>query len=323
MTFRTYFPNSQLISQDEKTRDLFLVRNGKLEIHTSSTKNTALYILLPGDHIGDFQMIYGTSSAITVKAVVFTEVLVLNFEEFCSVLSEYLSSFMSVRMIKKNDAVLSRALAATLIAQKNFLTRFVKTQTILESSVKSKKMLMMMEKTETASNNFVILPGSPFRICWDILCLIVMLYGAIYVPIRVMDGFNCDAREYCLSSFHFTLFVDYTFDFLILVDAVLRGSVFAFRRFQDDNEILITELHDIYFEYAHSKRLFFSLVYLFPVDLFALKYKYIIVFRLTKLVSVFMFPYYMNDVQNFLLREKKFNLTSDIFSVVYLGNVVR
>ena len=84
MTFRTYFPGSYIFQQDDRPRELILIRNGRVDIINGNAKN-ALFSLVAGDYTGDFQLVFGTAAEMSARAAAFTETMVLSYEVFTDV----------------------------------------------------------------------------------------------------------------------------------------------------------------------------------------------------------------------------------------------
>ena len=77
---RTYTPNATMMYQNEKQRELIVVTRGNAEMFTRSNEQ-AFSTLLPGDFVGDYQLIFGYPNDFTVRAnpAKFVEALVLDF----------------------------------------------------------------------------------------------------------------------------------------------------------------------------------------------------------------------------------------------------
>ena len=194
LAFRTFVPKSMMYSSDDKTSDLILVRTGRIDIysHSSDTSNDiTLLSLLPGDHFGDFNLIFDLnddkvnvfvdgekfSSNVSLITSTFTETLVLTRDSLIEAIEEYLiasrnqddthtmnySDFFS-------DDKQQQQMKLTAMKNLEFQKKLSKAFDTIESSSKNKKIMGMMQVLEQKDNSLVILPGSKFRLLWDTLC---------------------------------------------------------------------------------------------------------------------------------------------------------
>ena len=82
---RVYPPGSYILYQNEKQRELIIVKSGRADVYIRGSKD-AVGSLLPGDFIGDYELLFGTINQVGVRSPDFTEVLVLTFDGLESVM---------------------------------------------------------------------------------------------------------------------------------------------------------------------------------------------------------------------------------------------
>jgi len=79
---RVYTPETTIVYQHEKQREMFIIRNGSAEVYTQQNDHP-LSTLQPGDYFGDYQLLFGTVHPVAVKSSMqFVETLVLTFDSF-------------------------------------------------------------------------------------------------------------------------------------------------------------------------------------------------------------------------------------------------
>ncbi len=81
LTFRCYAPGNFLYRQEEKLRELIIVRSGRVDILVSDNVQ-ALFTLVTGDHTGDFQLLFGTPAEFSAQANGYLETMVLTWDAF-------------------------------------------------------------------------------------------------------------------------------------------------------------------------------------------------------------------------------------------------
>lgn len=79
---RVYSPGSYILYQNEKQRELIIVKSGRADICIAQSAE-AVGSLLPGDYMGDYQLLFGTVNQVGLRASDdFVEVLVLTYDNF-------------------------------------------------------------------------------------------------------------------------------------------------------------------------------------------------------------------------------------------------
>ncbi|EED94210.1 cyclic nucleotide-activated ion channel, partial [Thalassiosira pseudonana CCMP1335] len=87
---RIYTPGSFLLYQGEMQRELIIIKSGKAEIHITGVPE-AVGSLLPGDYIGDYQLLFGAPNQVGVQTSEFIEALVLTYDAFKGVMWDVFS----------------------------------------------------------------------------------------------------------------------------------------------------------------------------------------------------------------------------------------
>ena len=142
LVLRSYVPKAVVLFQNERRRELFLIRFGKLDIKVRASPN-ALFSFMAGEYVGDFQLIFGTPSEVTVESGAYSEVLVLSFEG----LAEAIAASGAVSSENEFEGWLARqqeSLEATITYHKQLLLRVIKVRTSMEEVKKKNKLAEMM-----------------------------------------------------------------------------------------------------------------------------------------------------------------------------------
>jgi CRP-like cAMP-binding protein len=79
---RTYSPNEAVVLRNAPIRDVFIIRNGKVNVLLPSDDKSTLESLLVGDHFGGFEFFFGTPSEYGYITASFTELLSLQRKDF-------------------------------------------------------------------------------------------------------------------------------------------------------------------------------------------------------------------------------------------------
>jgi CRP-like cAMP-binding protein len=182
---RTYTPHSTIMFLREKQRELLIVTSGSADVYSSHSKQS-ISTLLPGDFIGDYQLIFGTANIVSVKSgLTFVDVLVLSHK--C--LYETLAQFDDEVVVSKQDP----GVRVTIEAHQLRTERFSKLHLSMKKTTKNKKVMDMLENVVVAHDSLVILPSSTFHVYWDVTKLLALLYLCFMIPYRIM--LQCDARQ--------------------------------------------------------------------------------------------------------------------------------
>ena len=186
----------------------------------------------------------------------------------------------------------------------------------------------MMQTNKAHHSKWLILPGSMFRLFWDLVCVIAVLYYIMAIPLRIMFQASCNKGLLlmdtgtvidCLSRWNWSLIFDYAFDVLFLLDLPLRSVFFAFRHYVGEAEVIATDPDVIWAAYTSSVRFFITLVVCLPLDFIALGTGGLLCYRLSKLPTVFLLPILIGDVQSFLDKEKKWIISSESVTIIHLA----
>mmetsp|Transcript_18981 Transcript_18981/g.39543 ORF Transcript_18981/g.39543 Transcript_18981/m.39543 type:complete len:2349 (+) Transcript_18981:25-7071(+) len=79
---RTYSPHEAVVVRDAPIRQIFIIRNGKVNMILPSDDKSTLTSLLVGDHFGSFEFFFGTPSEYGYITASFTELLSLARKDF-------------------------------------------------------------------------------------------------------------------------------------------------------------------------------------------------------------------------------------------------
>jgi len=90
MIRRVYSPGSYILYQNEKQRELVIIKSGRADICVAESTE-AVGSLLPGDYMGDYQLLFGTVNQVGLRASDdFVEVLVLTHDNFAQQVMNHL-----------------------------------------------------------------------------------------------------------------------------------------------------------------------------------------------------------------------------------------
>lgn len=285
LVYRTYVPGSVVYFQNERRREVLLIKTGKIELKVHSAQG-ALFTCMAGDSIGDFQLIFGNPSEVTAQASTFTEVMVLSLEAFTEAVQAHnLGSSISVDQWLAEQ---STALQATIDSHRRHLVKFVKTRMTIEVTRKNKRMLDMMADIHTARVAWIILPDAIFRPVWAAFSLLGMVYFTFAIPMRVLAYLQCPAASMhkCLSLWDYSLVIDYMWDVFFVVDLVLHCFFFAFKSYENDQHTVVTDRREICRRFWRTPVAYLHVLAVMPIDLLSLRWGYLLCMRLSKLLWV-------------------------------------
>lgn len=153
LEFKTYAMGTTVVYQNEKFRDMILIRSGRLELWVAASAKRSLFALGEGETYGEFQMVFGTAAETSVIAAVITEVAVLSYESFCESVEQcYSSKFDNVNVFLKSHMLPS--LSATVEAHKDLLEKISKLKSSVEENKTKKKFQSIMMADDPSDNMF-------------------------------------------------------------------------------------------------------------------------------------------------------------------------
>ena len=286
LAYRTYVPGSVVYFQNERRREVLLIKTGKIELKVHTAKG-ALFTCMAGDSIGDFQLIFGNPSEVTAQASTFTEVMVLSLASFTEAIQVH--NLGSKLTVDQWLAEQREALQATIDSHRKHLVKFVKTRQTIEVTRKNKRMLDMMEDIHTVHSAWVVLPESRIRPLWSAISLIGIAYFVFVIPFRILSYSKCSASsmKVCLSSWDHSLIVDYAWDIFFVADLVLNCFFFAFKIYENDQHMLITNKRLIFNRFWQSQVSVKYILPMLPLDFLSLSWGYLLCLRLPKLLWTF------------------------------------
>ena len=289
LTYRTYVPGSVIFFQNERGhREAILVESGRIDLTVQSEKET-LYSYVAGDAFGDFQLIFGTVNEVTAQASTFTEVMVLCISSFSDAIR-----VLNLEMDISADHWLARqgdALRSTIESHKRDLEKFLVVQTSISETRRHKAIFPTSNSTlhGQKKSKIYVLPNSFFRPLWASCSLIGMTYFSLAIPIRILVYWQCPFRSTsseCLSSWDTSLVIDYLWDIFFLVDIILHCFLYCFEVFEDDRHVLVSEWRRIAKRFSTSPSVVVYALAALPLDFFAIRWGYLLVLRLSKLLWV-------------------------------------
>jgi hypothetical protein len=79
LKFVTFGPGCVLFAKNSAERVLFLIRMGRIDLLSSSDSSKPVHSIIPGDYLGDFQMIFGVPAMYSAVSCGFSEVAILRY----------------------------------------------------------------------------------------------------------------------------------------------------------------------------------------------------------------------------------------------------
>jgi len=323
---RTYTPNATMMYQNEKQRELIVVTRGNAEMFTRSNEQ-AFSTLLPGDFVGDFQLVFGYPNDFTVRAnpAKFVEALVLDFAGLRKATADF-EEQVSVSV----DDVGARETINTHFQRSE---RFTLLKESMKKTTSNKKVMAMMEMEIVNTTNFVIEPSSKFHSYWDLLKIVGLTYLSIMIPERIRRQYSCSrtveqatSNSWCdsytdddASMWHMDLIVDYLVDLLFLADIALNYKAFAFEEIgEDGRDLLNSNPEAIAQRYRKSFRFVVDVAASAPFDIFGLipAVGRFSLLRLTHLGRIVLFPKFLSELQEHLEKGRDISIKGDTLSFV-------
>lgn len=295
---RVYTPGSFIIHQAEMQRDLVIIKSGKADILLEGVPD-AVGSLLPGDFIGDYQLLFGTVNQVSVRTVDYTEALVLAFPDFKEVMShphnhEFAFAELGGTFRQSNDDGCNETIYETKESMKKIMTT---ANTILSGKSRNKLKDMMAEH-EVVTKEFRILPNSKVHLYWDVFSITSILYYSIDAPIRIGSSYRSSTLA---SSYDYGFVLGYCIDAMFIVDMILRASVYAYSSYERGRTIIVTNKSQIRQHYLSSGKFKIDLLAVVPFDLIAAgTSSYHSLFRLSKLIRVTQIPQAVSNLQHHL-----------------------
>eukprot|EP00986_Skeletonema_menzelii_P012282 scaffold6715_cov139-Skeletonema_menzelii.AAC.3 len=295
---RVHTPGSFIIHQAEMQRELVIIKSGKADILLEGVPD-AVGSLLPGDFIGDYQLLFGTVNQVSVRAVDYTEALVLTFAEFKQFMShphnhEFAFAKLGGTFRQSNDDGCIETIYET---KENLKKITITANTILGGKSRSKLKDMMAEH-EIVTKEFRILPNSKVHLYWDVFSIASILYYSIDAPIRIASSYRASTLA---SSYDYGFIVGYCIDVMFIIDMILRASVYAYSSYEHGRTITVTDKSQIRQRYLSSGKFKIDLLAVVPFDLIAAgTNSYHSLFRLSKLIRVSQIPQAVSNLQNHL-----------------------
>jgi CRP-like cAMP-binding protein len=295
---RIFPPQTFIFYQGEMQRELVIIQSGKADIRVGEVADS-VGLLLPGDFIGDYQLLFGTKNHVGIQTADFTETLVLTFHAFKQVMIHPLNlefSFSSLghTFRQSNDEGCLETIEAMKVTTKKYAT----TATTFVSGKGRGKFNDMMAENAIVRKEFTILPNSRIHLCWGVFSLAAILYYAIVSPVRIATYHQANA----LSTTYESLFIiDYCIDVLFIVDMILRSTVYSYSSYENGKSVVVSDRASIRRKYLSSEKFKIDLLAVLPFDMISAGTgSYHVMFRLSKLIRVFQIPQVISNLQEHL-----------------------
>jgi CRP-like cAMP-binding protein len=282
---RVYTPGAFILYQGEMQREMVIFKSGKAEMHLNGVKDP-VGSLLPGDYIGDYQLLFGCPNQVGVQASEFTDVAVLTFDAFREVVDQKSMTDMSCFTFRESqdDGALE-----TIETNKQSMVRLsAMASSILNGKNKNNKLMNMMDDIQVVSKEFSIKPTAHIHVYWDIVSIVAILYYTVDFPIRIAHYSRANSLE---TSYDASFIIGYFFDLLLIGDMILRSTVYAFTTHMDGKPVIVSDRAEIRRRYIHSGKFKLDLFASIPFDIIShIAGRFHLLFRLPKLIRVIQIP---------------------------------
>ena len=288
---RVYTPGAFVLYQGEMQRELIIFKSGKAEMYLNGVKDP-VGSLLPGDYIGDYELLFASSNQVGVQANEFTEVAVLTFDALRTALDQHSISISGFNFRESQD----EGALETIESNQQSVARLSTIATsIMNGKNKSNKIMNMMDDAEIVSRKFSINPNSRIHLYGDFLSIIAILYYAVDFPVRIAHYSNTNSLE---SSYDIVFMVGYLFDLMFIGDMILSSTVYAFITHIDGKPVVISDKNEIMRKYQQSRKFKVDLFATIPFDIISpIAGRFHLLFRLPKLIRVTQIPNFLSKLQ--------------------------
>lgn len=287
---RVYTPGAFALYQGDMQRELVLFKSGKAQIFLNGVQDP-VGSLLPGDYIGDYELLFGVANQVGVQANEFTEVVVLTFDDFRDVTKQ--TAFFSGCTFCES---LEDGALETIEDNKQNMTRLLTmASSITNGKKKSNKLLSMMDDAQVVSKEICIKPHSRIHVYWDLVSIVAILYYAVEFPIRLAHYLRANTMD---SSYDPSFAVGYLFDLLFIGDMILRSTLYAYTAYSDGKPVVISDRTEIRRKYTQSSKFKIDIAASVPFDIISpIAGKFHVLFRLPKLIRVIQIPEVLSKLQ--------------------------
>ena len=280
---RVYAPGSYILYEGEKQRELVIVKSGRCDV-TFKESSDAVGSLLPGDFMGDYQLLFGAKNQVGLKASDFVEALVLTFENFEQVMGHPDSKTFNFRAIGGNfRCSCDYGALDTIKRSRETLEKIMVTISNVSTQKKSNKLKDMMEKSDVVVKGYRILPHSPVHVWWDCFALSAIMYYCISCPVKLASYIRTDKLG---SSYSPIFLLDYILDSSFMVDIYLRMRVYACVSYDNGRNEIVIDKDRIAAHYKNSNWFLIDIFSVIPFDLVSPATGYFALYRLSKMARV-------------------------------------
>ena len=294
---RIFTPGTFVLYQGELQRELVIIKSGKADIRVTGVPD-AVGTLLPGDYVGDYQLLFGTTNQVGVQTAEFTEVLVLTFDAFKQVMNHAHNehfSFSSLGYTFRHSD--DEGCIETIDTTKETIKKYLSTATTILSGKGRSKLKNMMEENTITTKEFRILPNSRLHICFDIITIVAILYYTINAPVRIASYIRANA----MSTYDIYFIIGYCIDLLFIVDMILRATIYSFTTHENGKSVVVSDSTAIRQKYLSSKKFKIDLFAVIPFDIISAGTgNYYALYRLPKMIRVIQIPQVISNLQRHL-----------------------
>ena len=304
----TYAPTSTIIYQREKQRELSIVRSGEVQVYVKES-HQPLSTLLPGDYVGDFQLIFGKLHPVGLRA---------SAKSFCETLMLSLDALMKVLALPDHEDIRAACLDAwntedegvrrTVLEYKKVLENYRKLHAATKAT--PDKLRDMMAETGAPRGGVVIEPDSPFHIYWDLALIATTVYTCVAVPSRIAYV------SFAHQDFDLSLILDYFLEAVFIADMVLKGRYFAFRDIDSGRSASVYDPEVILQRYVRSTRFKLDVLCIVPFDVIGFGTGGWAWLRLPRMLRSIGFFFYVNDLKTHLETIKQVVVSAASMTVV-------
>lgn len=288
---RVYTPGAFILYQGEMQRELVIFKSGKAEMYLNGVKGP-VGSLLPGDYIGDYQLLFGCANQVGVQAHEFSDVLVLTLDAFRDVMYQTAHDMSGLTLRESQD----EGALETIEGNKQSMGRLsTMASSIMKGRNKSNKLMNMMDDVDFASKKFTIKPNSRIHVYWDLFSIMATLYYAMDFPIRITHYLRAKRLG---SSYDLSFAVGYMIDLLFIGDMILRSTFYAYTAHVDGKPVIISDRMAIRRRYTQSGKFKVDLFASIPFDIISpIVGRFHVLFRIPKLIRVIQIPDVLSKLQ--------------------------
>ena len=279
-----YSPNDEILRPGEQLRGALLISRGEVEILNGIRVERKMQRF---DRYAEESLFQEKVNKYLVRSKTFSEVFLLPACDFQTIIT---SQCDSTHILQMKETALTQA----------------------KMSTKANKMFGSAEDT-TPSHGFNkhCHPDSLFRIIWDCIMMLGLLYYTCSLPLSLMKSLQT------FSESDTALFIiGYLVDFLFVIDTIFKYNYFMFI----EEGIIQHHKERIRDNFIHHHKIWREAFSMIPLELMIFVYgpSYLHFFRVTKIIRLLDIPTYVTRAEK-ILGEFKFGMNQSLHRIIKLN----